>query len=140
MHNNPNHLNFNPRWFSGQDNLARTFLGQLQAVLPSRSSSFHNLGDLLGEFSEGIGGLIDLSGVTVGAGKVFGGAIGRIARKPKDVPALKSAIAKELDKAYQQILIIIDDIDRLDPHEVRQLFTVIKALARLSQCHLHFGV
>ena len=28
---------FNPWWFSGQENLARAFLGQMQAVLPGKS-------------------------------------------------------------------------------------------------------
>ncbi len=61
---------FNPWWFSGQENLARAFLGQLQAVLPNKSDKFKKLGDLLGDFAEGVGGLIDLSGVTGGAGKL----------------------------------------------------------------------
>jgi len=42
---------------------------------------------------------------------------------------LKAQIADELHEAKVRILVIIDDIDRLDHDEVRQLFTVIKALA-----------
>ncbi|QQD22783.1 AAA family ATPase [Oceanospirillaceae bacterium ASx5O] len=123
-------VTFNPWWFSGQENLARAFLGQMQAVLPAKSAKFKKLGDLLGDFAEGVGGLIDLSGMTGGAGSKIGKLVGMITkRKPKDVPALKSEISKILRDAQTRILVIIDDIDRLTPEETRQLFTVIKALA-----------
>lgn len=123
-------VTFNPWWFSGQENLARAFLGQLQAVLPTKSEKFKKLGDLLGDFAEGVGGLIDLSGMTGGAAGMIGKVISMVAkRKPKDVPALKSEISKILQEAEKRILVVIDDIDRLTPEETRQLFTVIKALA-----------
>lgn len=123
-------VDFNPWWFSGQDNLARAFLGQLQAVLPAKSDKFKKLGELLGDFAEGVGGLIDLTGVTGSWGSKIGQIVGLASKpKPKDVPALKLAITKTLIDAQQRVLIIIDDIDRLTPDETRQLFTVIKALA-----------
>lgn len=119
---------FNPWWFSGQENLARAFLGQLQAVLPEKNKKFKKIGSLLGDFAEGVGGLIDLSGVTGGLASKFGRFIAT-QKKPKDVPAIKSKIIDILLEAKTKILIIIDDIDRLTPEETRQLFTVIKALA-----------
>ena len=123
-------VTFNPWWFSGQENLARAFLGQMQAVLPAKNAKFKKLGDLLGDFAEGVGGLIDLSGMTGGAGSKIGKLIGMVTkRKPKDVPALKLEISKLLREAGKRILIVIDDIDRLTSEETRQLFTVIKALA-----------
>lgn len=33
-------VTFNRWWFSGQESLARAFLGQLQAVLPTKSEKF----------------------------------------------------------------------------------------------------
>ena len=123
-------VEFNPWWFSGQENLARAFLGQLQAVLPAKSEKFKKLGALLGEFAEGIGGMFDLSGMTGGvASKLVKLIVMLTKRKPKDVPALKSEISKILWEAEKHILVVIDDIDRLTPEEVRQVFTVIKALA-----------
>lgn len=122
-------VDFNPWWFSGQENLARAFLGQLQAVLPTKSEKFKKLGDLLGDFAEGVGGLIDLSGMTGGAGSRIGKLIGMVTKsKPKNVPALKSKISTILRDAGKRILVVVDDIDRLTPEETRQLFTVIKAL------------
>ncbi|WP_434130693.1 KAP family P-loop NTPase fold protein [Methylocaldum sp. GT1BB] len=120
---------FNPWWFSGQENLARAFLGQMQAVLPERFEGFKKLGEKLAEFSEGIGGLVELAGAATGVGGVVGHALKLIASKPKDIPAIKNEITKILAEENQRIVVIIDDIDRLTPEEVRQLFTVIKALA-----------
>ena len=122
-------VKFNPWWFSGQENLARAFLGQLQAVLPAKSKKFEQLDKLLTNYAEGIGGLIDLTGVSGGAGGLIGKWLGHAKRKPRDVPALKESITDVLQKAGKRILVVIDDIDRLMPEETRQLFTVIKALA-----------
>ncbi|MTI78914.1 MAG: hypothetical protein FH754_16605 [Marinobacter sp.] len=111
-------VNFNPWWFSGQENLARAFLGQLQAVLPAKSDKFKKLGDLLGDFAEGVGGLVDLSGMTGGAGSKIGKLIGTVTkRKPRDIPALKSKISSILREAGKRILVVVDDIDRLTPEE-----------------------
>lgn len=121
-------VTFNPWWFSGQENLAHAFLGQLQAVLPVKFAGFKKLGEKLAEFSEGIGGLVELAGA-VGVGGIVGQGLKLIGTKPKDIPALKNEISELLLAEKKRVLIIIDDIDRLMPEEVRQLFTVIKALA-----------
>lgn len=121
---------FNPWWFSGQEHLARAFLGQFQAVLPTKNDKFKKLGNLIGEFAESVGGLIDLSGQTFGAASGVGKLLGRFfSKQPKDVPALKAEISNILRDAGKRILIVVDDIDRLTPDETRQLFTVIKGLA-----------
>lgn len=123
---------FNPWWFSGQENLAQAFLGQLQAVLPERYGGFKAIGDKIGEFSEAIGGVADVVGTATGQGwlgGVFRSGAKLAARKPKDVPALKQSLSKLLREQAKRVLVVVDDIDRLAPEEVRQLFTVIKALA-----------
>lgn len=123
-------VHFNPWWFSGREDLARAFLGQLQAVLPGRSKKLEKLGNLLGDFAEGVGGLLDLTGWTGGFGKALGKIVHNASKKrPKNVPALKEQISDVLSQARVPILVVIDDIDRLDEGEVRQVFTVIKALA-----------
>lgn len=123
-------VHFNLWWFSGREDLAHAFLRQLQTALPAKNAKLKRVGDLLGKYGEDIGGAVDLSGVTGGLGRMAGRVLGQIFNKtPRDVPALKARIADELRKAKVRILVIIDDIDRLDHDEVRQLFTVVKALA-----------
>lgn len=125
-------VTFNPWWFSGQEHLANAFLGQLQAVLPTKYKGFERIGNLLAEFSGALGGAADFAGKTMGVPFVGGfvkAIASRLGKKPKDVPALKKALSDLLLMQKKRVLVVIDDIDRLAPDEVRQLFTVIKALA-----------
>jgi len=125
-------VTFNPWWFSGQEHLARAFLGQLQAVLPAKHRGFKELGNRLAEFSGAIGGAADVAGAMLGipvGGKVIEAGAKLLGTKPKDVPALKRSASELLLREKKRVLVIVDDIDRLAPEEVRQLFTVIKALA-----------
>ena len=50
-------------------------------------------------------------------------------RKNTAVPAVKAEISKALKEGKQRYLIVIDDIDRLTPAEIREVFKVVKALA-----------
>ena len=128
-------IEFNPWWFSGQEHLARAFLGQLQAVLPKKYAAFKKLGKLLGKYAEGIGEASDAVGLTGGWAKKLGALLKTLCgRPPEDIPTLKKNVCKELEesKSKKRIVIMIDDIDRLDAEEMRQLFTVIKALADFS--------
>ena len=125
-------VTFNPWWFSGQENLAKALLGQLQAVLPEKYAGFKAIGDKIAEFSEAIGGAADVVGTATGQGwlgGIFRSGARLAARKPKDVPALKASLSKLLLEQAKRVLVVVDDIDRLTPEEVRQFFTVIKALA-----------
>lgn len=125
-------VSFNPWWFSGQEHLAKAFLGQLQAVLPEKYAGFKALGQKISEFSGALGGATDVAGAALGipwGGKAVEIGAKLLAIKPKDVPALKKALSQLLIEQKKRILVVIDDIDRLAPDEVRQLFTVIKALA-----------
>lgn len=115
---------------SGQENLAKIFLGQLKAILPFKTSSLIRLGTLLGQYAEGIGGALDVTGISQGFGKRAGKIIKKYTTPiPKDIPALKNEISNILLKSNKRVIIIIDDIDRLESEEVHQLFTVIKVLA-----------
>ncbi|ALN55739.1 KAP family P-loop domain protein [Lysobacter enzymogenes] len=122
---------FNPWWFSGQEHLAKAFLGQLQAVLPVKHKGFKKVGKLLGDFSSALGGAAEFAGKAIGISFVgkFVEAGFKLIGKPKDVPGLKRELSDLLLKEKKRVLVVIDDIDRLAPDEVRQLFTVIKALA-----------
>lgn len=125
-------VTFNPWWFSGHDNLAKSFLGQLQAVLPEKYGGFTAVGNKLAEFSDALGGAVDLASTVLGVplgGKLVEQGFKALGTKPKDVPALKRSLSDLLVAEAKRVLVIIDDIDRLTPEEVRQLFTVIKALA-----------
>lgn len=125
-------VSFNPWWFSGHEHLAKAFLGQLQAVLPEKHRGFKALGDKLAEFSGALGSAVELAGAALGVplpGMAVDTGAKTFATKPKDIPALKESLSKLLLEEKKRIVVFIDDIDRLAPDEIRQLFTVVKALA-----------
>ncbi|MGE5363425.1 MAG: P-loop NTPase fold protein [Bacteroidota bacterium] len=54
------------------------------------------------------------------------------AQKGKSVLLVKEDIQKELENRDKKVVVIIDDIDRLTPNEVRDMFTLLKANADFS--------
>jgi len=50
----------------------------------------------------------------------------------RDIHTHKKHIEEDLQELAQQILVVVDDIDRLYPDEIRQLFRVIKAAANFQ--------
>jgi predicted KAP-like P-loop ATPase len=123
-------LEFNPWLFSGKEDLAQAFLNQLQSVLSMGNESFKKLKEKLAVFGQNIGNLLDLSGLTKGAGKELGEILSKVLRsEPQNIAILKKEIREILLEEKTRIIVFIDDIDRLDKEEARQLFSVIKVLA-----------
>lgn len=60
------------------------------------------------------------------AAKVFG------VNQSKDLYAIKDEINKLLEKSVSKIVIVIDDIDRLNNTEIRQMFQLIKSVGDFS--------
>ncbi len=135
-------MDFNPWWFSGQDNLVREFFIQMQAVLAEerkrqlKEQGWHSDSngindDDFGKLIRAIGAFVD--GVSGGSG-LFSGVASMLSEAfdlegSKNLQSIKTKIKKILTKSGLRILIFVDDIDRLMPDELHQLFTVIKGLA-----------
>ncbi|MFZ4856100.1 MAG: KAP family P-loop NTPase fold protein [Desulfuromonadaceae bacterium] len=122
-------IDFNPWWFTNSEQLATQFLNQFRAKLPQESEALRKIGDAMADYATTIGSTIaGLYGIPF-LDKVIGFTLGLLKRKPKDVQALKQEISNVLKNEGQRFIIIIDDIDRLTPDEIRELFKVIKAVA-----------
>ena len=144
-------VKFNPWYFSGQEHLIRQFFNVLSSNL---DSSIEKMGQelkdglstvgksmktfakilepvnkfvvpfipvpLLGETTEGLQKLMDsVSSAIVGDGE----------ESSIDPIKLKENISEQLKKIDKKILIIIDDIDRLNKNEIKQIFQLVKSLA-----------
>jgi predicted KAP-like P-loop ATPase len=114
---------FNPWWFSGQEDLTKRFFDQLQASLSNRLKSVgKRLIKQIDSLADRVSTIPDLRT------KGFA-ALVRTFIPPKDVYKLKNEVEKILRNQQKQIVVVIDDIDRLTAEEIRQLFRVIKAVA-----------
>lgn len=122
-------IDFNPWWFNSREHLAAQFLSQFRSKLPHESEVLRTIGDKMADYGSAIGTVIAGTYGIPWVDKLIGFILKFLKRKPKDVPALKAEIAKALEKAGQRFVFVIDDIDRLAPDEIRELFKVIKALA-----------
>ncbi|MBI3616880.1 MAG: AAA family ATPase [Candidatus Omnitrophica bacterium] len=132
-------IKFNPWNYSDQNQLISQFFKQLSAGL--KKSDFADDAKKVGEqlevyasFFEPLA-LISLPGVGVPAvilSKVFQ-LVGKASKgwgvlKSKELAEVKSDLNRLLKKASAKIIIVIDDIDRLNNIEIRQIFQLIKSL------------
>ncbi len=116
-------VHFNPWWFSGHEDLTRTFFDQLQGVLNARKIGGQKLRRRISAFAEIVSETpIPYASSAKALSKI-------IAVRQQSIPELKAEISEILGKQNKHFLIIIDDIDRLTAEEIRTLFRVIKAIA-----------
>ena len=120
---------FNPWWFSGHEKLAKHFFDQLQASLATSDVDLANLQGKIAEFADMVSELpssIHIPYISIGKIAV---EFTPLKSSVKNVIKLKMEIAEELRKQPRRIFVTVDDIDRLNPDEIRQLFGVIKSVA-----------
>jgi predicted KAP-like P-loop ATPase len=120
---------FNPWWFSGHEKLGKHFFDQFQASLAASDVVTGSLAEKIAEFSAMVSELpttIHIPYISIGDI-----AVEFTPMKPtiKNVVKLKMEIAEELRKQPKRIFVTVDDIDRLNPEEIRQLFGLIKSIA-----------
>ncbi len=114
-------VQFNPWWFSDREDLIRLLIGQIRSTLGKKD--FSELKKKLATFSELVSNIPTLPG------RDFGKTAAKILDKQPEVFSLKRSIGKLLLDSKKKILVVIDDIDRLHPDEIRELFRMIKATA-----------
>ncbi|MCI0709704.1 MAG: AAA family ATPase [Chloroflexi bacterium] len=122
-------VRFNPWWFAGSQHLLGSFFEQLQAVLRTRlEERFKPITDSLKTIGD------TFSKVPIKELELLGSAAQGIYRlyTTEDIFALKERLNQRLAESGKKIIIVIDDIDRLASDEIKQLFTVIKAVADFS--------
>jgi predicted KAP-like P-loop ATPase len=120
---------FNPWWFSGHEKLAKHFFDQFQVALAANDIVKGDLAGKIGDFAAMVSELpasIHIPYISIG-----NIAVEFTPMKPniKNVVKLKMEIAEELRKQSRRIFVAVDDIDRLNPEEIRQLFGLIKSIA-----------
>jgi hypothetical protein len=131
------HVDFNPWMFSGTEQLVNAFFVELAAQLKVKdgkklakiAGEIEAYGDLLNPLLTSlavlpfVGGWIERVGKAAGAFRKFA------ERKRKSVTAQRAELAKSLAELEQPIIIVIDDIDRLQTNEIRDIFKLVRLTA-----------
>lgn len=115
-------IHFAPWWFSGRENLTRLLISQLRARLGDKDYA-----ELKGKLADFADLVTRIPGVP---GKDAGEFIADRLRGEPDLVSLKNRIDELLRDSDPRILVIIDDIDRLAPDEICDLFRTIKATGK----------
>ncbi|MET2983926.1 KAP family P-loop NTPase fold protein [Aureibaculum conchae] len=118
-------LRFNPWMFSGQKELQSVFLRELILKLKNNSEKLKNASKKIAEFLEYLNWV---NYVHSGAGEALKSLknIFKKAGKEKELSELKKEIDNILIESKVKLYITIDDIDRLTPNEITDIFQLIK--------------
>lgn len=125
-------VEFNPWWFSGSEQLATQLLTQLNRRLRLEGSeSLRKIGDLIGEYSGSLATVVSTAAGIPLLDKPIKFLLSKLKRTPADVRTMKGKLSEAMAKLDRRILIVVDDIDRLTPVEMMEVFKVVKGLGDL---------
>lgn len=132
---------FNPWTFSDQQQLISQFFKQLSSILKRAdyASDAKKAGEKLeayADFFEPLSLIPAIGTVALIFSKLFKG-VGNAAKgwgkmKEADLDGTKKALNDILLKMQRKIIVVIDDIDRLNNNEIRQIFQLVKSLGDFS--------
>lgn len=121
-------IDFNPWIYSSQENLSQEFLHRMSYVFGKKISKiskfFSRIRCLLKKFN------ISKIEVNVLVWKLS--IIIEQNETDVSIQDLKEIISKKLQKSETRYVVIMDDIDRLDSHEVRMVFKLVRSIADFS--------
>ena len=114
-------VKFNPWLFGNVESLLLGFFDILAEALDTKLiTTGEKLKDILKKTAPGIASVSGVQGL--------GEAVGAFLHGP-DIIQLRNRIEKELEKSKRRILVMIDDVDRLEKSEIQALFKLVKLVA-----------
>ncbi|HMQ70180.1 MAG TPA: P-loop NTPase fold protein [Ignavibacteria bacterium] len=128
-------INFNPWNFSDQNNLVQQFFKSISLNLKRKENGklLNKVGELTEDYSAVLEPILISSTGIPGLSKILknlGKGIKEYGnKKMQDLETVKDSISKKLKNSEKKIIIVIDDIDRLNNLEIKQIFQLVKSLA-----------
>jgi predicted KAP-like P-loop ATPase len=123
-------FSFNPWLFSTHEDLVQLFLHELGVVL--KQKDFSKVAEALENFSDALTEGLNTFQIPIIA-PLCKGFISLFSSKwKKSLNDKKEAANKALLKSNKKIIVILDDVDRLTPEEIRLVFKLIKAICDFS--------
>jgi hypothetical protein len=124
---------FNPWLFSDLESLLRSFFATLASVLPEGKGS--KARKKLAAYAQAVsplGALVSLVGVD--ASKILAG-LGNLIEGDQSVQKKRQDLEEALRSLEKPILVVMDDLDRLQPDELLLTFKLVRVVARLPGVH-----
>lgn len=124
-------VDFNPWMFSGVDRLVDAFFAEVSAAL-KLLPQLTEAGKELEEYGELLSGLgwIPIVGPWTERARLAMRLVGGSLKKAKGgTAARRKQVERALSKLDNPLVIVLDDIDRLTTHEIRQVFQLVRLTA-----------
>lgn len=125
-------LDFNPWMFSGADELLQAFFLEVGAQFRTRADRLADLADDIEAYGEVVAPLrlLPVIGVWVERARTVVRAVRKaIERRRGGALASRDQLARKLAELPEPIVIVVDDIDRLRTHEIREIFKLVRLTA-----------
>jgi predicted KAP-like P-loop ATPase len=117
---------FNPWLFSGHQDISRRFFDQLQSVLSEWKSVPKGVKDRIADFAQLVSKIpLPYAQAGEAVATIFD-------NQQKDTSDLKEEVEDKLQQQHRRIVVTIDDVDRLTPEEIGQLFRVITSIPNFT--------
>lgn len=124
-------LDFNPWMFSGAEQLVQSFFSELSAQLKLKPGLVE-VGKGLEEYGEMFSGLawVPIVGPWIERGQDLAKLIGNLLQRKKEgVGSQRAKVDKALRALNKPIVVVLDDIDRLNTSEIRDIFRLVRLTA-----------
>ncbi|MEK7602216.1 MAG: P-loop NTPase fold protein [Patescibacteria group bacterium] len=129
-------VRFNPWYFGSQEQLLQGFF---KTVAEAAGKSLVHNGEKFGKFLEQYGSLLSLASLSLSGGIVSVGSGGEAAvglgnaLSTVDLDKRRERLEKILEETDKRIIVMIDDIDRLDQDEIHAIFKLVKLSAGFNR-------
>ena len=115
-------INFNPWLFSDEKHLLNSFFEAFaEALHKSDKSTTEKIGNFLSDYAGAIGTIAQFVGASTDGLEKLGNKM-----KNVSIEKIKDRIDKYIIDSNKNIVVLVDDIDRLDINEVQYIFKVVK--------------
>lgn len=117
-------INFNPWMFSNREDLILRFFAELDTVL--KNNNAWELADNIAGYGESFIKMASLVDYTAFLSKIGLDCIRKWIKSRISIHEKKKRLESILKSESRKILVIIDDLDRLNTDEIRQIFSLLK--------------
>ena len=125
-------LEFNPWMFSGTDELLQSFFIEVGAQFRGQGDRLADLANDIERYGEVVAPLrlLPVIGVWIERARTVAAGLKKaLERRKGGALASRDKLAKKLAELKDPIVIVIDDIDRLRAHEIREIFKLVRLTA-----------
>jgi hypothetical protein len=125
-------VSFDPWLISGRNDLISEFIKELLVTVKSEPTAAEKLGsvtDTLVKYGKELGPAI---GAWLGAGPLVKGGLDfvqSLRARDESLSALRKELSHELSQASVPIVVLIDELDRIEDHEIRTVAQLVRSVA-----------